>query len=158
MRLIKENLKLCLLLYVFWIVLTMDFRFTSLVIGLSISIIVTIGSYGILHDKYGFKVTLPKIFNIIKFTLRLMFEIYKSSFSYIVRIIKKDCDPIFVNIELNTNNPLIITMISNAITLTPGTLTVDKNRNKLVVLSIDDPKKRGKCLAEEIIKKYEKLF
>lgn len=154
----KGNYKLCILLFTFWIVLTMNLNLINLVIGLSISIVVTIGSKGILYDKHGFKVKPPSLLNMTKFMIRLMFEIYKSSFSYIIRIIKKDCDPIFVDVYLNTDNPLIITLISNAITLTPGTITVDKDKNKLVVLSIDNPEKKGKDLTEEIVEKYEKIL
>ena len=158
MNLIKENYKLFILLYMFWIILTMNFHFTNLIIGLIISIITTMGSNGILYDERGFKVKAPKFLSMIKFIPRLMLEIYMSSFSYIIRIIKKDCDPVFVDVKLNTNNLLIITIISNAITLTPGTITIDTDKNKLVVLSIDDPEKKGKDLAEEIIEKYEKIF
>lgn len=158
MKLIKENYKLCILLFAFWIVLTINLHFTNLIVGLIISIIVTIASNGILYDKHGFKVELPKLLSMIKFIVRLMLDIYISSFSYIVRIIKKDCDPVFVEVELATKDPLIITIISNAITLTPGTLTVDKIKNKLIVLSIDDPKKSGRDLSKEIKEKYEKIF
>ncbi len=158
MKLIKENYKLFILLYIFWIILTMNFDFTNLVTGLIISIITTIGSNGILYDEHGFKVKGPKLLSMVKFIPRLMFEIYMSSFSYIIRIIKKDCDPVFVDVKLNTNNLLIITIISNAITLTPGTITINTDKNKLIVLSIDDPEKKGKDLAEEIIEKYEKIF
>ncbi|MTI48475.1 Na+/H+ antiporter subunit E [Sporosalibacterium faouarense] len=158
MKLIKENYKLFVLLYFFWIVLTLDFQLTNLIIGLGISSIVSAMTKWILYDKSKFKIDTPMLLNVIKFFFRLMIEIYKSSFSYIVRIIKKDCEPIFIEINLNTKNPLIITMISNAITLTPGTLTVDTDKNKLMVLSIDDPTKKGTDLNKEIKEKYEEIF
>lgn len=158
MGLIKKSYKLCIFLYIFWLMLTMNLQVPNLIIGLLISIIVTISSKGIIYDKGEFKIKIPNLLSIIRFTIRLMFEIYKSSFSYIMRIIKKDCSPVFVNVDLATKNMFIITIISNAITLTPGTLTIDTDKNRLVVLSIDDSKKRGDNLAAEIKEKYEKIF
>jgi len=158
MKKIKENYKLFILLYIFWILLTLDFNISNLIIGMISSILVTVASYEVIYDKYGYKFHLPNPLKLIRYSLNLLIEIYLSSFSYIMRIIKKDFDPVFVEVKLTTKNPLIITIIANSITLTPGTLTVDADENKLIVLSINDPSKNGKDLSKYITEKFEKQF
>lgn len=158
MKTLFEQFKLLILLYGFWLLLTLDFQLTNLIIGIMISFFITVVTVYVLQDKDHLLIKIPSLYCLLIFFIRLMYEMYKSSFTYIIRIIKKECDPEFVKVKLNTTDPLIITMIANAITLTPGTLTVDVNQNELVVLSIDDPNKKGKDLTEEIKKKYEHVF
>src|SRR6056297_514082 len=90
--------------------------------------------------------------------LNLIKEIYISSFSYIKRIIKKDCQPFITEVELEVKDPLIITIISNSITLTPGTITVNAEGNKLTVLSLKDCKDGPETVRKEIRENFERYF
>jgi multicomponent Na+:H+ antiporter subunit E len=72
-------------------------------------------------------------------------------------IIKKDCIPCIAEVDLTISDPLFITIISNSITLTPGTMTIDVNDNKLTVLSL-----KNCCdyelISAEIKNKFENFF
>lgn len=157
MKIKKINYKLFILLYAFWILLTLNFQLINLIVGCIASIIVTIFSYGVLFDT-GSKFKFPKALIILRYILILIFEIYKSSFSHMLRIIKKDCNPIIVEVKLDLTDPFLITLISNSITLTPGTITVDTDKNKLTVLSIKDYGENGNRISKDIKEKFEKLF
>lgn len=136
----------------------MNFEFINLIVGLFVSIIVTIFSFNVLFDNTRSKYKVPKFSIILKYFLNLIFEIYRSSINHMLRIIKKDCNPIIVEVTLDLTDPLLIMLISNSITLTPGTITVDTENNKLTVLSIKDYGENGRRIAKDIKDKFEKLF
>lgn len=158
MNIKKINYKLFILLYAFWMILTLNFELINLIVGFITSIIVTIFSASILLDETESKFKTPKFLILLKYFLRLIFEIYKSSFSHIVRIINKDCNPIIVKVTLDLKDPYLIMLIANSITLTPGTITVDTDKNKLTVLVIKDYGENGKKISKDIKKKFEKFF
>lgn len=155
---IKGNQKLFLILLIFWVLFTFDFSYLNLITGIIICLVVTRLSNGILYNEKGFVFKSIKLNIIIKYFFILMLEIYKSSFSYIVRIIKKDCEPCIVELELSVKDPLIITIISNSITLTPGTLTVDAKDNKLTVLALKFCMDCELAVVRYIKEKFEKFF
>jgi len=158
MKRFKENFKLLIVLFVFWILLTLEFTIINIAIGIAISIFITIASYGVLYDKRGYRYRFPKFTVMTRYIIKLLIEIYKSSFSYIIMIIKKDCHPVIVEVPIDIVDPLIITIISNSITLTPGTLTVDSGKNRLLVLSIKDDGENGDKIRRDIKEKFEKFF
>lgn len=153
-----RNPKLFIILLIFWMLLTFNFDYLNIITGIIVCFFVTKLSYGILYTDKGFVFKTIRISIIIKYFFNLMLEIYKSSFNYIIRIIKKDCKPYIVEIELSVTDPLIITIISNSITLTPGTLTIDVNDNKLTVLALKTCNKYKLSLNAEIKEKFEKIF
>lgn len=158
MKSISKNYKLFLTLMFFWILIDLKFNPLNLFAGLIICIFVTKFSYGVLYDNNGFEFKTIKITILLKYFLNLMWEIYKSSFSYMARIIKKDCEPFIAHVELAVEDPLIIALISNSITLTPGTLTVDADKNKLTVLTLKDCENCGETVSREIKDSFEKYF
>ncbi|MDW7669182.1 MAG: Na+/H+ antiporter subunit E [Bacillota bacterium] len=158
MRRFRNNYKLFIILMGFWLLLNMSLRPLNLIAGALICLFVTKFSEGILYNHRGFvfkaidvKVLMPYTFNLFK-------EIYISSFSYIKRIIKKDCQPFITEIELKVKDPLIIAIIANSITLTPGTITVNADGNKLTVLSLKDCKEGPETVRKEIRENFERFF
>lgn len=162
MNILKGNFKrgyaLSLILFLFWLLLTLDFSLLNIFAGIFISLFTTEASYGILYDKKGFKFKFPKLTILIKYFFKLIIEIYKSSFYHVLRIIKKDYNPTIIKVNLEVTDPLVITIISNSITLTPGTITVDTDKNKLTVLSILDYGDNGKRVINNIKNNFEKFF
>jgi len=158
MKEVKNHYKLFIVIFLFWVLLNVDFNILSLSFGIIISAVVTRASYNVLYYYRGFKFKLPKLIVLLRYTLRLFIEIYKSSIDLIYCIIKKDCAPVVEQVELDTTDPLIIAIIANSITLTPGTITVDSKGNILRVLSMRDYKDNGETVRREIKEKFEKLL
>lgn len=155
---ITITLKFFTTLLIFWMLLTFSFSWLNIIAGIIVCFLVTKISYGILYTNEGFIFKTIRVNILIKYFFKLMFEIYKSSISYIIRIIKRDCEPCIVEVELSVTDPLIITIISNSITLTPGTMTIDVNDNKLTVLSLNNYTDCAKSIEREIKNKFEKIF
>lgn len=152
---IKGSLKLILYLFFLWVLLTLEFSLVNMLIGMMVSLGITLVSYQVIEIS---NLSIIRAYDLFKFFVRLIYEIYKSSFIHIIRILKKDENPVIIQIELSVKNPYIITMISNAITLTPGTITVDVQGNNLYVLAIKGDDKNHQALKEEIKRKFETPF
>lgn len=153
--------KIYVTFFAFWLLLTLNLELWSIITGLIISSAITKISYGVLYDRNGFRFRTVGIITIIKYFINLLFEIYKSSFNYLVRIIKKDCEPCIVDVVLDVTDPLLISIISNSITLTPGTITVDAEGNKLKVLTLKNCNSCEDCqviVQKDIKDKFESFF
>ncbi len=150
--------KLFIILLSFWLLFTFNFSVFNVAFGFIICFLVTFASKGVLYGNAGYLFKKIGIPTMIKYLGNLFLEIYKSSFSYIVRIIKKDCEPFVVEIKLDVTDPLIISIISNSITLTPGTLTIDVQYNKLMILTLKDPNDCMNLVDAEIKEKFQSFF
>lgn len=126
---------LVILLYlVFWIVLSEGFTVESGIIGLMI--VLTIyrfnringkrkqGKLKVLHFKYA-----------IEYAMYLIKEIFKSNFQVakIVLSPKMKISPTIVEVKTKVKPNVLKTILANSITLTPGTLTLFLNENKLII-------------------------
>ncbi|MCY6369144.1 Na+/H+ antiporter subunit E [Clostridium ganghwense] len=146
------------ILLLFWFLFTLDFSLWNSIVGTIISVIITRFSFGIVYDDSDFIVRIPNVFILIRYSFRLIYEIYRASFLQIIRILKKDNDSVIVKVELDITDPFLITIIANSITLTPGTITVDAVDNILYVLYIKDDGKDGEKLKKDIKNRFEKYF
>ncbi len=158
MQIKKSNITLFMLLLLFWYLFTCDLSLTNIIIGVIACIIITLISSKTFSEYKAHVIEIPNILIILKYFFKLIYEIYLSSFITMVRIIKKDQDLILVEVELEVTAPLIITIIANSITLTPGTMTVDSDENVLHVIAIKDDGMGGDGLRKDIKEKFEKHF
>jgi multicomponent Na+:H+ antiporter subunit E len=67
------------------------------------------------------------------YLLWLIGQIIRANLSVIVRVLGGGIDPAIVRIRTNARTDLGKALFANAITLTPGTVTVDVNGDKVVV-------------------------
>lgn len=127
---------LFILLFVFWIVLSFEINIYIAVIGFLTSALVVFFNYDLIFNKM----------EISKLSIRTMMHFFVLIFVLIANIIKSNIevakivlskkmpiDPGFVTIEQKLKKELNQALYANAITLTPGTLTVDMDKDKIVV-------------------------
>ncbi len=69
-----------------------------------------------------------------KYFLFLLTKIYSSGFSIIPYILSGKSNPRFVEIYTDLESNVDLVILSNSITLTPGTITVDLDGHKLLIL------------------------
>lgn len=154
----KFKLDIFVSILLFWLLFTFDFGLWNILLGLFISVIITIFSISIMAHDSNPTVRIPNILILLLYSFRLIYEIYRASFLQILRIIKKDNDCVIVKVELDVTDPFLITMIANSITLTPGTITIDVMDNILYVLSIKCDGEDGDTLKKDIKTRFEKYF
>lgn len=79
-------------------------------------------------------------FRFIRYAFLLVFEIIKANLSVIHLIItqKEEVEPVLVKFQSGLKTPTGKAMLANAITLTPGTITVSLEENEYVVHCLDE--------------------
>jgi len=131
----SENIFVVILLYSFWIIISGDLSASALVLGLIISVTV---DFMIAHSSFtrrlSKKIVIKFIF-FIWYSVLVGIEVFKASYevAYFVLHPKATFKSgiVKIPIEFETKDRLVkSTILSNLITLTPGTVTVDFNNNK----------------------------
>jgi multicomponent Na+:H+ antiporter subunit E len=118
----------------------------------------TVVIYYWLKKHAGIKIDYSiKTISIIKYIFIVIFEIFKSTIRHMYRIIFESGETQIIEIELRVKNEIAFLLISNAITLTPGTATIQMIRNQVTILKYIGSEKDDKDL-KQYINKLENIF
>lgn len=146
--------------FLVWLGFTTSFNVQELLAGAAISLLITILSYKTFTD-YGLKFFHPKkLFNIVKFIVVFLIALIKSNFDVARRVInpKLPINPGIVAYHTNLKSDTAKVFLANAITLTPGTLSVDVIDNVLYIHWIDVISKDPKVIFDEIGADFERIL
>ncbi len=125
-----------ILIFIFWFVLSFEISITIAVIGFLVSSMVVFFNYDLIFNSQEItKLTIRTIVRFFVLIFILVINIIKSNIEVakIVLSKKMPIDPGFVKIKQKLKKELNQALFANAITLTPGTLTVDMNHEEIVV-------------------------
>ncbi len=75
-----------------------------------------------------------RIFYAIAYFAILLLEIGKATWDVAIRTVNGEVEPVVVEIETVLKRPISQTILANSITLTPGTLTIDLDSEKQVLI------------------------
>jgi len=116
-----------LFLMLFWLILSFNFRFPSIVVGTIISLFISLLSYNLfiqgnegIHSRI-----IGTIWYLFVYVFVLLYEMFLASFDMLYRVVTMDINPEIVMIKSDIKSELGILLLANSITLTPGTITVD---------------------------------
>ncbi len=102
-------------------------------------------------SKPGNKKFLLKPLSFFRYIGILLKNIYKSGFGAIINIITEKVNVGIIEIETCLKNPINRAILANSITMTPGTVTIELEDNRITVLWLEN-KPVSKKEAGEIIK------
>ena len=122
-------------LFVFWVLLSASFEWTHLSLGL-------ICSFAVAWVNSGHSLFVPKfrVWSRILFYLPWLFYKIIQSSLHLTKLILHPAlpiDPKLISVESKLNHQAAVVLFGNSITLTPGTITAEVDRNKLIVHAID---------------------
>ncbi len=146
-----------ILFVVIWIVMNDSLN----PVGIVVAVIVTafsiyLSSY-LLNFSYVKAFTLP-LLSFMKYTAFLAGQVFMSGISATYMILTGDIKPGFVKckIDKRIKNPHLQNIVASSITLTPGTITVDKDEENLIVLSLHCDEKNPNAAFEPLLIEIEK--
>lgn len=159
-RFILMRYKLFLFLLAFWFLLQLNFRLETIFAGIVISGAVTLATFNVLYDRYGYMYHSIKVRTILVYIVFLFIQIYKASYVFIHNLLTHRYEPIVFEIELDVDDPVLVGIISNSITLTPGTITIetDMKRHTIKVLTLAKVGTSQEELERPIRERFEKLL
>jgi multicomponent Na+:H+ antiporter subunit E len=125
-----------LVLFVFWVLLSASFEWIHLGLGLLFSFAVAWGNAG--HSSFVPKFRLWT--KILLYFPWLFYQIVKSSLHLSKLILHPalPIDPQLISVESELNHHAAVVLLGNSITLSPGTITAEVDRNKLIVHALDN--------------------
>lgn len=159
-RFILLRYKLFLVLLAFWFLLQLNVRLETVIAGVLISLAVTLATFNVLYDRYGYRYHSVKGRRIFLYVLLLFVQIYKASFMFVHNLLTDQYEPIVFDLELDVEDPVLIGIISNSITLTPGTITIetDMKKHRIKVLTLAKVGTTQEELERPIREKFEKML
>lgn len=160
MRYLLSRYKLFFILLIFWFLLAQNFRIETIIAGILICIAVTIATYNVLYDEKGYLYGGIKLRRLVVYIGFLFKEIYKASFYYVYNLLRHHYEPVIFDIELDVDDPVLMGIISNSITLTPGTITIDTDTKNhvITVMTLAKPGATAEELERPIKESFERLL
>lgn len=129
-----QYLQIIALLTLLWVVLHERVDFGTIILGAAVgTVAVTVTNSMVLKSSYR-KTYYFRIGRAAVFFLRLLVEIYKAGFEAIWRMFTGRIGVGVVEVTTNLRTDFAISLLANAITLTPGTVTLTRNGQALKVI------------------------
>ena len=127
-----------IVMFAFWILLSGEFTFILITSGVVASLITAYLSHDIFVGKADLKTETGRVFKFIVYIPWLLWEIILANveIAYLVLNPKPLIDPQLVHFKNDLKTDLGIVTLAHSITLTPGTVTVDANREEFVIHAI----------------------
>ncbi len=149
-----------LLLFLFWLVLNGRLSFDVIVTGIIASALVLVfmcrfGKWSFQKERLVF-LLFPRA---AWFAVSLLWEIIKANLSVLMIICRGNADPCIRTIKTGLKTKFGRVMLANAITLTPGTVSVQMLNDRIIVHCLTDKlaNELGDMKLEKQLKKMEVL-
>jgi multicomponent Na+:H+ antiporter subunit E len=128
----KSRIIVFILSMLCWFALTDIKNVQEVLIGIVVSLLVSLIAGHMLVTTSKSRNIFKRIFGFILYAVKFIWELIKANIhvAYIVLHPKMPIKPGIVKIKTKLTKDSALTIIANSITLTPGTLTMDVNKNK----------------------------
>jgi multicomponent Na+:H+ antiporter subunit E len=149
-----------LTLFILWLLLTWSLDWQQVSTGIIMALLVSLALQGLYQEK------IVRIFNPVRwfwfgvYVLYFLYYCFRANLDVAYRAIHPDIPirPGIVKVHTDLKTDLAKAFLANSITLTPGTLTVDIQDNKMFIhwinVCTDDPEEQN----EIIVKRFERIL
>ncbi len=136
-----------IIMFAFWMLLSGEFTFVLILSGIISSLLVSYWSHDLLIGQANIKLGTIRIIRFAKYLPWLLGQIALANFDLVYRTLhpKMPIDPRIISFKNEYKAEIIMTILANSITLTPGTVTIEVNKDEFVVHAI------GKRPAESLM-------
>ncbi len=141
-----------------WIILSEGIDLFNLLTGLFFSILaIFFTNQYLLKTDYltAYRISFWVLF---RYSFYLFLQIYSSGLLAILKIIKGQDAVKVIDYQSCLSDNLAISLLANAITLTPGTVTIDKEGRHLLILSFQDESSFSSSAEGQVCSKYEMIL
>ena len=154
---VNQILKFTTLL-LFWLVLSGEYTIRTLVTG-SISAVFILGLSSLVLKRYESKhVIIRYHYHILWFFGIVLIEIFLAAYHHIQRVLAGEDRSVIFELDLDVQDEFVVALIANAITLTPGTLTMQVHDQTLTILAFADTDQEVDEIRHVILKRFQRPF
>ncbi|AKL96778.1 multisubunit sodium/proton antiporter, MrpE subunit [Clostridium aceticum] len=151
----KKNVYLFLPLFFFWLILSPKITVESIAVGAVVCLMVVMYSKEIAFSEKEMPLYyLKKLMTFLRFILTLIVEIVKANIDVALIVLNPSLpiSPCFVKVPMMLKNDVAKVIYGNAVTLTPGTLTVDVEEDGFVIHALT--KEAAEGMTDSILEHY----
>ncbi|MBN2851879.1 MAG: Na+/H+ antiporter subunit E [Clostridia bacterium] len=141
-----------------WCILYEQINIETVITGFLIGLISVFFANAFLMTRQSSKAYYINPFVFLQFIFSLLFQIFKAAVLLFPSVITGKVDVGIVKIETKVDRGLMTSTIANAITLTPGTVTIDKDGNTLTVLWLTVKSREKEKAGKLIMGSFEKIL
>lgn len=154
----RGGITLAGVLFMFWMLLTGRFGLRMTVTGI-LAVGITLSFYRQFLSYFKLEpVAATGFFRIMRFAARVGQDIFVSAWAHMKRVVYGSPSPELFTVTLSLEEPMLIALIANAITLTPGSMTVEVNGSELTVLAFVDGEEEVEAFRSQIHTRYEQVL
>lgn len=127
-----------IIMFVFWMLLSGEFSFIIILSGIISSLLVSYMSHDLLIGKADIKLGMTRIVRFIKYLPWLLWQIALSNFDLVYRTLhpRMPIAPRVISFKNKYKTEMGMVILANSITLTPGTVTIEVNKDEFIVHAI----------------------
>ena len=127
-----------IIMFGFWILLSGEFHFVLILSGIISSLLVSYWSHDLLIGNVDIKLGAVRIVRFIKYLPWLLWQIVLANIDlvYLTLHPKLPIAPRIISIKNEYKTDIGKVTFANSITLTPGTVTIEVNKNEFIVHAI----------------------
>ncbi|MBS3909643.1 MAG: Na+/H+ antiporter subunit E [Actinobacteria bacterium] len=125
-------------MFIFWMLLSGEFSFILILSGVISSLLVSYLSHDLLVGNADIKLSALRIYRFVKYLPWLMWQIVLANFDLAYRTLhpRMPIDPGIITFKNEFKTELGMVTLANSITLTPGTVTIEVNKNEFIIHAI----------------------
>lgn len=147
MKWIAQHLRLVPAVVLVWVILEERLTVTTVVTGAVIGVVtLAVVDRYVLRGDYGRLYTLG-LLPALRYAVALIVQIYLAGFQALHRLVTGRVNVDIVEITTTLDDDFRIALLANSITLTPGTVTLERQDHRLKVIWLDcvtrDPEEAG---------------
>lgn len=147
-----------IVLFLFWLVVSGEINKRSISLGVFSTVIVIYLCEKILKHYDSQPVLFRRFDRILWFFAIVIGEIFLAAWAHIFRVLLGADQTVIFDIALDFDDEFFVALIANAITLTPGTLTLEIEGNKLKILGFAKDEEEIESTRRVILEKFQKPF
>ena len=158
LRHVLDNAGLVVLLSVVWMILNESLALHIVLSGPAVAVVVLYFTNRLVlkDDYHSYYHIRPLV--LLKYCVVLVKQIYVAGFHAMAKIITKRVNVNIVEFDTRLKDDFHISLLANSITLTPGTVTMDKKGQRLQVIWIDAHTLDSEQAGREIMGSFERLL
>ncbi|MFP4067599.1 MAG: Na+/H+ antiporter subunit E [Spirochaetaceae bacterium] len=143
-----------------WVLFTWTLESRLLLAGLGFSFVVSLLTYGLFieQEEAGRRWLIPNLPWLVVYGAVLIFQMYVASFKVLWNILRGRINPGVVHFRTRLSSDIARVALTNSITLTPGTITLDLDDDHLIVHWLDARTRHSKYAAELVKGAYERIL
>jgi multicomponent Na+:H+ antiporter subunit E len=147
-------------LWIGWLLFTWSLAPRTLLLGAIHCAVIAVFTYAIFieHDEAARRSHVPRVHLLIVYLVVLVFQMYVASFRVLAQIIRGKINPGVVHFRTRLRSDIARVVLTNSITLTPGTITLLLDDDHLIVHWLDARTTHSRYAWTLVASAYEKLL